>query len=98
MRVMKWIVDRVHGDSEASESPFGYMPRYKDLNWSGLNFGLSDFRDITSIDRDAAIEEVKAQDELFEEFSNRLPVDMDLQKNALLKRLAAAPIRWVLPE
>ena len=38
MRVLKWIVERSHGRAASVESPVGWMPRYEELDWTGLDF------------------------------------------------------------
>ena len=94
MRVLSWIFDRVNGTSDASESPFGYMPRHQDLNWDGLDFCSKDFNDIMSIDRKKGIEEADAQKELFDSFGDNLPSEMEAQREALIDRLKKAPPVW----
>jgi len=94
MRILSWIFDRVNGTSNASESPFGYMPRHQDLNWDGLDFCSKDFNNIMSIDRKKGIEEANAQKELFDSFGDNLPPEMEAQREALINRLKKAPTVW----
>ena len=52
MRVLQWIVERAHGRAVGIESPLGWMPRYQDLDWKGLeDFSEDNFRACMSIDR-----------------------------------------------
>jgi phosphoenolpyruvate carboxykinase (GTP) len=45
MRILEWIVARARGKAVAVESPIGWMPRYQDINWEGIdNFSEEDFR------------------------------------------------------
>src|SRR5690606_26108341 len=37
MRVLEWIVRRVHGRGYGVESPVGYQPRLRDIRWEGLD-------------------------------------------------------------
>jgi len=94
MRVLKWIVDRVRGRAEAVKSPFGFMPRYQDINWDGLSFDKDSFRKITDIDREEAKREAEDQKELFSRFGARLPKEMEDQRQQLAARAAAAPETW----
>ena len=94
MRVLKWIVDRVNGKVDAAESPFGQMPRHQDLNWRGLDFHADDFSGIMDIDRGRGLEEADSQKELFDSFEDRLPPEMETQRQALKNRLAKSPDQW----
>ncbi|MDP7424932.1 MAG: phosphoenolpyruvate carboxykinase (GTP) [Rhodospirillales bacterium] len=95
MRVLNWIVDRVNGKEEAAESPFGYMPTYQDINWNGLdNFAADTFSEIMDIDREAGKQEVEELKGYFEIFEDRLPEEMEVQRQAFSERLDAAPEVW----
>ena len=91
MRVLKWIVDRVRGRAtNTAESPFGYMPRYDDLNWAGLDFSKERFAKIMDVDADEANAEADAQAEHFAQFGIRLPTAMEEERMALKQRLQQA--------
>jgi phosphoenolpyruvate carboxykinase (GTP) len=95
MRVLKWIVDRVRGRApEPAESPFGYMPRYQDLNWNGLDFSEDRFNGIMNIDRGEAVAEAKDQAELFARFGHHLPSELEEEREKLLRRLESTPPVW----
>ncbi|MAF49487.1 MAG: phosphoenolpyruvate carboxykinase (GTP) [Rhodospirillales bacterium] len=94
MRVLQWIVERAREEAEAAESPFGYQPRHQDINWTGLEFGAGDFDGIMDIERAGGAEEAEAQKELFDRFDDRLPPEMEAQRQALAERLQSAPEVW----
>ncbi len=94
MRVLKWIVDRVHGRADAATSPFGLMPRHEDINWSGLLFPRETFFDLISVDRAAGLAEAEDQRELFGQFDGHLPAAMEHQRARLIERLSDAPDIW----
>ena len=65
MRVLKWIVDRVHGRAPGRETPIGWMPRYEDIEWNGLDFPKEKFEQLQRVDRAAWRSEVIGHEELF---------------------------------
>jgi phosphoenolpyruvate carboxykinase (GTP) len=88
MRVLKWILDRVKGQTGGVENLFGTTPSYGDLTWEGLEFSEEQFAQITSIDKDAWREELKLHTELFEKLAYHLPQELVATKARLEKRLA----------
>ncbi|MDV7399687.1 phosphoenolpyruvate carboxykinase domain-containing protein, partial [Arthrospira platensis SPKY1] len=50
MRVLKWVVNRVNGKGHAVETALGWMPRYKDIDWNGLEFTEEQWADLMKID------------------------------------------------
>ncbi|MDH5749424.1 MAG: phosphoenolpyruvate carboxykinase (GTP) [Rhodospirillales bacterium] len=96
MRVLKWIVDRVHDRAHAVESPFGMMPRHQDIVWQGLDYDAETFFKLMEVDRDAGLAEAEGQKELFKRFGAHLPKEMELQRELLIERLDRAPKVWKL--
>ena len=95
MRVLKWIFDRVNNRKDAAESPFGYMPKYEDINWSGLeNFTADTFEKIMDIDCKAGEKEVEELKDYFATFEERLPAEIEHQRIAFGERLSKAPEIW----
>jgi len=94
MRVLEWVCDRVHGNVDAVEGPLGNMPRYQDLNWTGLDFSSDAFSGIMDLARADGSQEAESQKELFDSFAGRLPEEMEAQRQALLSDMEDAPEIW----
>jgi phosphoenolpyruvate carboxykinase (GTP) len=92
MRVLKWIVDRVHGRGYAAETPLGWVPRSGDLDLHGMDdFGQDGFEEAMVIHRDEWRHEVLHQEELFEKLYDRLPKEFFHMRQLLLSSLWRSP-------
>jgi phosphoenolpyruvate carboxykinase (GTP) len=91
MRVVKWIVDRAKQKVPAVEGPSGWIPRYEDIDWQGLNFSEKQFREAMSVGRDEAVQEVSSHDELFFKLFNRLPRELPATRDLLVASLWRTP-------
>jgi phosphoenolpyruvate carboxykinase (GTP) len=87
MRVLKWIVDRVRGRSQAQETPIGWTPHYEDLYWKGLDFPREKFDLLQRVDRSAWRSEVIGHEELFIDLHDHLPPEMIYERELLICRL-----------
>jgi phosphoenolpyruvate carboxykinase (GTP) len=97
MRVLIWIVQRLRGNASSVESPMGWMPRYEDLDWSGLeNFTKEDFAKIMTVDRELGKQELLSHEELFEKMYDKLPKEFFFMRELLLSALWRSPEKWGL--
>jgi phosphoenolpyruvate carboxykinase (GTP) len=87
MRVLKWIVDRARGRAVGKETPIGWVPRYEDIEWEGLDFPRERFEQLQAFDRAAWREEVIGHEELFIELHDRLPPETVYERELLICRL-----------
>jgi phosphoenolpyruvate carboxykinase (GTP) len=87
MRVLKWIVDRARGRAVGRETPIGWMPRYEDIEWAGMEFPEAKFDELQAFDRDAWRAEVVSHEELFIELHDHLPSEIVYERELLICRL-----------
>jgi phosphoenolpyruvate carboxykinase (GTP) len=87
MRVLKWVFDRVRGGGRASETPIGWVPRYKDIEWGGLEFPKERFEQLQAFDRAAWRDEVIGQEELFINLHSTLPKELVFERELLICRM-----------
>jgi len=87
MRVLRWIVERVQGHGRGRETPVGWVPRYEDIDWAGLDFSREHFEELMRVDRAAWRKEVIAHEELFIELHDHLPPEMIYERELLICKL-----------
>ncbi len=95
VRVLKWIVQRINGKASAVESPIGWMPRYEDMDWNGLeSFDKEAFTRIMTVDREPGKHEMLSHEELFEKMYDKLPKEFFFMRELLLSALWRSPEHW----
>ncbi len=84
MRVLRWVVERCRGQANAIQTPVGWMPRFEDLDWRGLeHFSREQFAELLSVDSDLWRKELAEHDALFKKLEARLPRKLQLEREML---------------
>lgn len=86
-RVLKWVFERVDGNSDVVETPIGFLPADSALDTSGLDIDPDDLEAILSVDIDgwkSAIPEIREHLSRFEpRLPDALPAAVDRLESAL---------------
>ncbi|MBT8056714.1 MAG: phosphoenolpyruvate carboxykinase (GTP) [Gammaproteobacteria bacterium] len=95
MRILEWIVARARVQAMAVESPIGWMPRYDDITWDGIeDFSKEDFRNAMTIDKDDWDAELLHHEELFIRLFDRIPKEMLAMRELILSAMWRSPDTW----
>lgn len=87
-RVLKWVLDRIDGTTEAVETPIGMVPKTEDLDVAGLDLTTDALESLLTVDVIEWQNEVTLIEEHYESIGERLPNEMRLQLARLADRLA----------
>ena len=87
-RVLKWVLERVVGTGDATETAIGYVPTPASLDTTGLDIDEATLEVLLSVDSDAWRGEVELINGHFDFIGERLPQAMRDELANLEKRLA----------
>jgi phosphoenolpyruvate carboxykinase (GTP) len=89
MRVLKWIVERVNGKAQAVQSALGWIPKYEDIDWNGLEFTQKQFENVMNIDAELWKKEIQLHEELFLSLQDKLPKELNSMCKQLLSKISS---------
>ena len=89
MRVLKWMIDRLEGNTTGQDTGFGISPTYGEITWEGLDFTPAQFATVTHMDKADWKHEIALHTELFTQLAYHLPQELNTTKAQLEQRLAA---------
>lgn len=91
MRILKWIVERSRGEAIAVENQLGWVPRYEDIDWVGIDFPKETFEVVMNVNRDVWLQEILSHEALFIKLFDRLPKELRYIRQLLLSALWRTP-------
>ncbi len=86
-RVLKWVLERVTGTGDATETPIGFVPTADALDITGLDLGADTLSQLLEVDPVAWKGEVELISNHFDFIGERLPQKMREELSALEQRL-----------
>jgi phosphoenolpyruvate carboxykinase (GTP) len=75
-RVVKWMLDRIHGKVSAQETTVGLLPYIKDLMLDGLNIGSDTLAQLFELNPAEWKKEIEGIETFYAQFGERLPTEL----------------------
>ena len=89
IRVLKWVLDRVHGRVGAKETSVGFIPNQKDLDMKGLAISKETLDELFAIDLPGWQAELQDIEKFLDQFGNRVPPQLRDECRSLSEKLLA---------
>ncbi len=86
-RVLKWILDRIDGNTQAIDTPLGLLPEIDGIDTKGLDLDSSAMAKLLEVNSESWAEEIPLIEEHLGSIGERLPVEMTSQLNDLKSRI-----------
>jgi phosphoenolpyruvate carboxykinase (GTP) len=89
MRVLKWIVERLEGTASAEPTVLGAIPRFEDIDWSGLNYSQTAYKTLTEIDASHWRQELPLHGQLLAKLGDKVPEPLQQRYRYLTAAIGA---------
>ena len=86
-RVLKWVVERIEGTGQGTETPIGTLPTVDGLDLDGLDIPAEDLELLLQVDPAVWTQEAQLMNEYFTQFGEQFPAALRAEHAALLERL-----------
>lgn len=87
MRILLWIIQRARGRALGKETPIGWVPRYEDIDWTGLDFPKDKFEELQRFDRELWRKEILDHENLFLDLHSHMPKELIFERELLICRM-----------
>jgi phosphoenolpyruvate carboxykinase (GTP) len=87
IRVLKWIIERVHNKVPARETPMGRVPDIKDLDLMGLDIDRTKLEKILEVKPGEWAGELNDIDRFLSQFGTHLPKEIKAEYDNIESRL-----------
>lgn len=87
VRVLKWMLERIEGRANATETPIGFVPAPRALTLDGLQISSDTMKQLLNVDPQAWVEEQEGIGKFFDKFGKRLPEELAREQERLGQRL-----------
>jgi len=86
-RVLKWVVERIEGRADATETPIGYVPTPEALDTDGLDMTPEQIQNTLNVSPEEWAAEIPQIQEWFDKFGDTLPATLLTELDGLKARL-----------
>ena len=90
LRVLRWIMDRCEGRTDAVETPIGFLPKPSDIDTSDLDVAAETMDALLSVKVDQWRAEMDSIGEYLDSFGDRLPKALREEHESVVRDLNAA--------
>ena len=87
LRILEWILARCRNEATGVKTAIGFVPKFEDIDFTGLDLPKQAFDKLIEIDPQAWEKEMEDVAEFFKKFGDRLPLELWAQHEALKRRL-----------